>query len=401
MLPVPAITLPEPRLRGANILIIEDVELNQRMLAHILQGYGYKNVHIASCGQEGLERTQALRPDLVLLDLMMPGMDGFEYTSLVRSRREFDDIPILVQTMLDEQEHKVRIFELGATDFVNKPVLPGELIARVKVHLERRYLLEDLRAYRERIGEELEAARAMQDKLMPAQQQASMCERVYDLQIATHFESCSELGGDGFGIKPISDTRLAIYAYDFSGHGITAALNVFRLHTLMHDQFMNGSEPGSFLNLLNHHLLRLLEPGQFATMFYGVIDTESNCLQYATAAAPPPMLIANSPREVLPLSGRGFPLGVVAKAEYETKYSPFMPGQTLFLYSDALIETPNARNDFFNEQRLMEYLMNDEPINGRRTARSALEQLIAHFRAHAGGPLRDDLTLGVYHRRGR
>lgn len=390
--------MPSQRLKEAVILVVDDVQLNRKMLIGHLQARGYTQLLHAHDGRSALEMTYQHRPDLVILDLMMPDMDGYEYCRRIRSDAEFATMPIIVQTALDEMEHKLNAFRTGASDYLCKPVDGDELEARVNVHLTNRFLIHDLATYNIRISQEMDAARAMQNRLMPSEQNVKMCERVFDLNIASHFETSSTLGGDCWGMRPICDHKLAIYMYDFSGHGISAAMNIFRMHTIMREFNHVGGDPGAFLTNVNRQLKPLLERNEFATMFYGVLDTEANCLLYATAAPTSPLLYSNSQKETLSLTSRGFPLGVVAHASYDTKYVPFLPGDVLMLFSDGLSEARNTGGDVLGEEELIKLLRRVMETAPSNPSAAALKEARAALRKHATGPLADDLTLSFYAR---
>ncbi len=309
-------------------------------------------------------------------------------------------MPIIVQTALDEMEHKLNAFKLGASDYITKPVDGRELEARVLVHLTNKFLMQDLSSCNMQILMEMEAAKAMQNRLMPTAHQVKMCERVFDIDIGSYFETSSLLGGDCWGMRPLSDTKLAIYMYDFSGHGISAAMNIFRMHTIMREFNHSSGEPGTFLSTLNRHLHPLVERTEFATMFYGIIDIEANCLLYASAGVPSPILCARAEAAPLSLVGRGFPLGILANATYETQYSAFLPGDMLVFFSDCLIETRNSEGAFIPDSRIAE-ILKDAIASKEQPACAAINGLHRLLKAHSSAPLIDDMTINAYHRRCR
>lgn len=130
---------------------------------------------------------------------------------------------------------------------VSKPVVPVELMARVRIHLEKRLLIHDLRTYRERVAQELASARAMQQALLPQTAHIEALADRHRVRIGSHFEASSELGGDIWDIVTLNDHRFGVYMADFSGHGVTAALNTFRLHTLIQELPPPPEAPGVWL----------------------------------------------------------------------------------------------------------------------------------------------------------
>ena len=305
-------------------------------------------------------------------------------------------MPILVQTALDTIDQKLRAFKLGATDYICKPIDAGELLARTRVHLMQKLLMQDLRDYHTQTQAELSAARQMQDRLMPSGSQIKICERVFDMDIGVHVETSSQLGGDFWGIRPLSEQRMAVYMLDFSGHGVSAAMNVFRIHTVMQECQHATGDPAHFLTLLNRHLYPLLERHEFATMFYGIIDTQANCLIYAAAAMHPVLLFSKQETAPIELDHRGFALGAMANTTYESRAVPFMRGDLLLLYSDCLIESANANGIFLDEHAIASCV--NASLNGsdRKSAKDVVASLAGRLQAESPQPLRDDLTITAY-----
>lgn len=391
-------TISQDKINNALILVVDDIELNHKMLEHSLQAVGYTNILIANDGQQALKITQEKNPDIVILDLMMPHMDGFAYLEVIRNNPAFKNTPILVQTVLEDIENKIKAFSLGASDYICKPLDPTELAARVHVHLSNKLLTQELLDYQRSMKQEFESARKMQTRIMPSAQQINMSERVYDMKIANYFETSSHLGGDCWGMRPISETQFALWMFDFSGHGITAAMNVFRLHTVMQEFLHASADPGNFLSTLNRHIYPLLERHEFCTMFYGVVDVEANCLLYSSAAAQPACLFSSSNQNSVSLYERGLPLGSIAATSYETRFTAFAPGDLLLFYSDCLVETKNQAGQFIDEQALMKLVQNTMLSDEKNPALFAIEKIMSMFKAHSEAPLGDDLTINAYYR---
>ncbi len=394
-------TVDPTRLHASRILVVDDIELNRELILQSLKQAGFHNIHLAADGSEALRLTRELRPDLVILDLMMPSMDGFAYCEAVREDEAFKHMPIIVQTALDDIEQKMRAFRLGASDYICKPLDPGELIARTKVHLNQKILMLDLFQFQQAMKAELRSARQMQLRLMPSESFTTMCERVYDMDIASHFQTSSELGGDGWGMRPITDNKIAIWVFDFSGHGVTAAMNVFRMHTIMQECVALSADPGQYLTQLNRRLREFLETDQFATMFYAVVDTEANSLQYVSAAAPAALLCSTQEPVPVPLQSRGLPLGVVATTQYETRYAPFSEGDMVILHSDCLLEASNEEGKGLDEAEFHRHIAGRMMQPHTHPAKDMLKAVLEIFSGHHCGPLSDDLTLSLFYRNRR
>ncbi|CAK0751320.1 phosphoserine phosphatase RsbU/P [Azospirillaceae bacterium] len=201
-------------------------------------------------------------------------------------------------------------------------------------------LLSSLQRYRERTELELTLARKMQERLMPQPAQLARIRQELGLSLYAHFAPSSELGGDFWGMGRDDRGRLVVWLVDFSGHGVGAALNTFRLHAILNQLDFTGFEPAALLAALNTRLYSLLPSGLYATMLAGVVDQDSNRFIYASASATRPM--AWAPGAAKPETGdnAGLPLGIADNASYETRSLELPPGGRLFLYSDAAVELP-------------------------------------------------------------
>jgi sigma-B regulation protein RsbU (phosphoserine phosphatase) len=149
--------LPE-RFTQARILVVDDIPINVKLICSILMAAGYTKIETAHDGIDALKKTYRFEPDLVLLDIMMPVLDGFGYCERIRSDPGAIRMPIIMQTALNEREAKLRALSTGADDFLNKPLDPEELLLRVHVHLERYFMFQDLDQIRSYLKMELDQA---------------------------------------------------------------------------------------------------------------------------------------------------------------------------------------------------------------------------------------------------
>ncbi|AWK87420.1 PP2C family protein-serine/threonine phosphatase [Azospirillum thermophilum] len=388
----------DPAVADARILVVDDNRVNRNLLVALLERGGITRIDQAEDGTDGLARVESFKPDLILLDLMMPNVDGFEMCRRLRADPRWKTLPILVQSSLNRSEDRARAFAAGATDYVGKPLNASELLARVQILLRRKALVQDLEQFRRRAEAELDLARRMQERLMPAAGRLAEVERSHGVAIAAHFAPSSELGGDFWGLYPMGPGRLGVHLVDFSGHGVGAALNTFRLQVLC-QQIAAGGPPGAgpdpadYLARINRRLCTLLPAGQFATMLVGVIDTRAGEFVYASAGSTRPMAwsLDGSAAGAGPLLGdsAGLPLGLLATAEYETRRLPLPAGGRLFLYSDAAIEIP-AGDDVLDDVGLAALVSRRmAERDGARFLAGILDDL------HAAGPIDDDLTALV------
>lgn len=160
------------RLSKARILVIDDANFSIHLVTFALTKAGYHNIETARDGEEGLRKTISFQPDLVILDLKMPKIDGFSYCARVRSERGYPGMPIIVQTMLGEREVKLRALSCGADDFLNKPFDQEEFALRVRLHLERYFQMQDMNELCSYMQMELEQAETLMKQLQQSQMPA-------------------------------------------------------------------------------------------------------------------------------------------------------------------------------------------------------------------------------------
>ncbi|MDO8607131.1 MAG: fused response regulator/phosphatase [Phaeospirillum sp.] len=334
---------------NGSVLIVEDSALNQQLVSTMLEIMGITRIETAEDGLEGLERLKTFSPDIIILDVMMPRMDGITFLQHLRANPAHAEIPVLVATALDEASERAAAFDAGASDYVVKPIDRREFMARVSVHLRSRLLIARLRRYQDRLGRDLAAAQAMQEGLLPTAAEIAHVEAAYGMRLNSVFRSSSELGGDLWGLIPVDKHRFGLYLVDFSGHGIAAAINTFRLHVLLGKKGDVAGDPAALLGRINQALLGVLQRGQFATMIYAVFDSSRHTMTFASASAPAPALRGPDGAARL-LAINSHPLGVIAEAAYHNTEVPFQPGSGLLLYSDGLTEAIDGNGNFLGEK---------------------------------------------------
>jgi len=380
--------LDEPDLSLCRVLVMEDNPSNQAVLNRLLNVAGITDIVIASDGIEGLHKVLSFRPDLIILDMTMPRMNGQEVLYHLKAAPETRHIPVLVQTVSDTREMREKAFSSGATDFITKPINPLEFFARVKVHLENRILIYNLRHQLDQIETEMQSARRMQVDMLPHPDHISeVCDH-FGIKLSQYFEPSSMLGGDFWQMFPIRGELLGFYLCDFSGHGVAAALNTFRLHGIIAQMDKKKiSSPATFLEVLNTRLYDLLPRGQFATFFFGIYNPKDRTLSYAGANAPQPFWYSGKSSTLLETSG--LPLGIIPTASYESHTIQLSPGDSLFFYSDALTESPSPEGRRLGTdgiQRILEHHIQNPntPV--------ALRSIMNSFFEFAPPPPPDDVT---------
>lgn len=322
----------------SNILVVDDTALNRELIVTYLESDGYINIQVAEDGLDALKKMEKFTPALIITDLMMPKMDGIELIRHVRRSEEFRQIPIIVQTALTNNEEKQEAWSSGANDVLSKPIHKLELLSRVRVQLVTTLMMMQLDNYYQTAQQDIKQALTLQRSLLPDEEALKRIEERYGIKIDYIFEPSRFLSGDLWGTLEIDDNQLGIWICDYSGKGIKAALNTFRLHTLVHEYRNSASTPSEMLDLLNRRFHSMIDVGQFATFLMGVLDISKKTFRYVGASTPHPLIYNAKGKKFHVGDGSGLPLGISDDACYPVRTAEIPTGQTLVLYSDALWE---------------------------------------------------------------
>ena len=321
-----------------HVLIVDDEPTIRDLIKSFIGFLGIGHVSEAGNGEEALALAETLQPDLIVCDLRMPIMDGQEFLERLRDIQAFQETPVLMVTGADDTAVRNKLLAAGATNVIGKPIDGTVVMERVRVALEHQTMVESLRAYQQKTAAEFMAAKAIQADLMPTFSQMRRLERSYGLNLDATYQPCEDLGGDMWGFRTLDDQRVMFYLADFSGHGLIASLNTFRLHTLVSRIVEFDLSPSDTLARLNTELCAVLPRGQFAAMFVGVLDIERGVLKYSNAATPEPLFGRRGEPGLHIGNSKGVPLGLKAGVSYKEWKVPFPEGAFMMTYSDALIE---------------------------------------------------------------
>jgi sigma-B regulation protein RsbU (phosphoserine phosphatase) len=203
---------------------------------------------------------------------------------------------------------------------------------------------------------QLAAAIALQSDMLPSSEQLAEIQGGCPLDLSSYYKPRDHIGGDIWGVEVVGPQRIMIYVADFTGHGVSAALNTVRLHSFVHMKLRSADNPAWLLRRLNNRLRAVLPVGQFATMFCATIDFHMQTIEYASAGAPPQLYRRSSKDPFEVISQPSLPLGILSDVAYESQTVAFYPGGSLVLYTDWLIETPQPPRSLFTIESLRELL---------------------------------------------
>jgi phosphoserine phosphatase RsbU/P len=370
------------------LLLVDDAPANIQVANSILKD-DYR-VRVATSGAKALELVQAKpAPDLILLDVEMPEMDGYEVCRRLKADPETRDIPVIFLTGKTEAEDETRGFSVGAVDYIHKPFSPAVVKARVQTHLALRETREQLARRLSAIQNELEMARKIQLSILPRE-----VPRVVGLEIAARYVPMTSVAGDFYDFISVDEKRFGALVADVSGHGVPAALVASMLKIALASQAAHASDPARVLDGLNQALC-----GKFASHFvtaaYLFVDTEKGTIDYAGAGHPPVVLCGKSAGSARALQQNGLFLGMFPHAKYSAIQVALAPGDRCAVYTDGVSEARNPADEEFGTERLKSLLEAgaDEPADA--LADRVLDSLNAWTARPSGEGHDDDITLLV------
>jgi sigma-B regulation protein RsbU (phosphoserine phosphatase) len=372
------------------ILIVDDSRMNRMVLNKHLSKEGYTLME-AESANAALKILDYRKPDLILLDVVMPEMSGFDLCQLLKQQQTTKEIPIIFITSLDSTEDKIKGLELGAVDFITKPFNTAEILARVRTQVTLQHMYQTILETNKRIARDLETARQIQRNLLPK------CPGQFTGNISFDYAyiPCEEVGGDFFDVYQISDTHIVFYIIDVSGHGVASALITvftkifFSIHAKTH------RNPGELLQMLNQQFFRDRLTEKHIAVFLGVLDLQHDLLIWSSAGqSVAPILYTPEYEEVL--SMHSFPIGLIENAQYTTSQCPVKPGTSLLMYSDGVTDIRlRDGTPLFEEQSLLEYIHTHKYSDNQSLVNSLLSYIkLRRYDEH----FQDDVTIFLLQR---
>ncbi len=386
------------------VLVVDDSRLQRRILSSSLNRWGYHVIEAAS-GEEALEICRGAGPDLIVSDWMMPGMGGLEFCQRFRALRGDRYGYFILLTSKSDKIEVAQGLDVGADDFLTKPVNAVELRARIRagqrvLDMERQ-LTEKNRLINDtlmRMDGDLVEAQRLQQSLV-----REPFRRYPGLDVSLMLRAAGRVGGDLIGAFRVSDDEVGVYAFDVSGHGVASALMAARLAAHFSgnsaDQNIalriaaNGTvemrDPSQVARHLNRMLLEEMETEHYLTLLLARVRPGDGCITLTQAGHPHPVL-QRAGGEVTFIGAGGLPVGLIAGAEYTDIDVSVAPGDRLFLGSDGITECMTPAGAMLGEDGLTELLAR----NSRRGL-AFFEALLWDLSNFAGERDFDDDVSGV------
>ena len=389
------------------LLVVDDNEMNRDTLSRRLIRAGH-TVDLADGGQVALEMISTGQYDTVLLDVMMPEVDGFEVLRQVRETLSPEQLPIIMATAKTDSDTIVAALNLGANDYVTKPLDYPVVRARIQTQLALKEARESLSEAHDRMKHDLEAAAEIQRASLPDEFELE------GYQFSWRLFPCEELGGDGLKFAALDDDNVVVCLWDVAGHGVSAGLlSVSIAHMLSpglsrstlafehSDGKLSAVSPAMVAHRLNERFPMDENASRFFTLCYGVLNTRTGTFRYVSAGHPAPVLLnsdgiaPNSHAEQV----SGVPIGMIDSSvgDYEENEISLSPGDRLYIYSDGFDEQANGDDEIFGKERLGELCAGQTEQSVDSVAQRLYDHLLTWGQAER---LSDDASMIVIERNG-
>ena len=378
------------------ILIVDDEPFNIDYLEQELEDADCITIS-ATNGQEALNKVQDESPDLVLLDIMMPVMDGFEVLVRLKADPATRHIPVIVISALDNLSSVVRGIHLGAEDYLPKPFEPTLLHARITSSLEKKRLRDLEHQYLQSLERELEIGRQIQLGFLP-----SALPHIDGWEIAAYFKAAREVSGDFYDAFLLPDGDLVFLVGDVCGKGVGAALFMTLFRSLIRaattDYFYDRGDAGTLsptgrlqhiISFTNQYVANTHgEASMFATVFIGLLHPRDGVLRYINGGNEPALVLGKD-QEITPLWPTGPIVGVIPEAQYTVQEITLPRGSMLLAFTDGITDALNPAGEAFGRERIHQLLSASPPLP---TALLSLLEAELHQFIHTAHQF-DDITL--------
>ena len=346
------------------ILIVDDEPFNVDYLEQELEELDYITI-AAINGQDALDKVHSETPDLVLLDIMMPVMDGFEVLSRLKADPATRDIPVIVISASNNLSSVVRGIQLGAEDYLPKPFEPVLLHARISASLQKKRLHDLEQLYLKSLERELEIAREIQKDFLPYE-----LPKVDGWEIAVCFKAAREVAGDFYDAFLLPDGELVCVVGDVCGKGVGAALFMTLFRSLIRatcttDYFCGPNQAQALttverlqhaVSFTNQYIAETHgEANMFATLVVGIVDLTDGTLTYVNCGNEPPLILGCG-GEVTLLQPTGPVVGTLPEAHFDVKEVAMEVGSLFLAFTDGIPDALNRENENFGTQRLLQIL---------------------------------------------
>lgn len=376
------------------VLVVDDEVFNVDYLIQELEDFGV-NTLAAENGIEALKKVVEHSPDLVLLDIMMPKMDGFEVLARMKSDESLRDIPVIIISAHSDMQHVLKGIKMGAEDYLPKPFDPLLLKARINASLEKKRFRNLEKEYLKGLERELEIGRQIQAGFLPKEIVSPK-----GWEISAFFRAAKEVSGDFYDVLPLADDRLALIVGDVTDKGVGAALYMALYRTLLRaflstNRFVESGTKNSLSEaaaFVNNYICRVHHSVMYLTAFIAILDPSSGKLAFVSAGHDFPLVIRKN-GNIEELKPTGPAIGILEDRVFGLGEIRLEAGDALLAYTDGLLDIRNSAGKSFGSQNL-------RALVGKKTKGigTLITEIVSQVNDFSAGTVQyDDITmLGIF-----
>jgi len=371
-----------------NILIVDDTPANLRLLSQVLSERGY-GVRAVTSGSRALESIEVTQPSIILLDIRMPEMNGYEVCERLKQDPRTRDIPIIFISALNEIEDKIHGFSIGCVDYVTKPFQFEEVLARIETHLALRRLQKQLLDANKRFEQELTLAGNLQASFFPKKPP-----HIPGWQLAVTLKPARETSGDFYDVYMLPNRQLAVLVADVVDKGAAAALYMALSWTLIRTYALEYPDrPEVVLSSANRRMISDTDATRFVSVFFGNLNPATGKFTYCNAGHNPPILFNRVDGESINrLAKTGLILGIIEDETWKQGMVDLRPGDIVVHYTDGVTEAQNMEGNLYGADRLIQCVQANLDLSAEAIQEAILKDIYT-FIGHASQL--DDIALVV------
>jgi len=376
------------------ILIADDTPANIKIIEKFIERRGFE-VIVAENGEEALKKYQSEKPDLVLMDIMMPKMDGYEATAKIRELDRDNWIPIIFLSAKTTVEDQIKGLEVGGDDYLSKPVdlrmLEAKLAAVLRVvnmQRELAFTSDKLLDFAKQNSEEMELAKRLMNNMLQKYADESM------LNVRMSNEAAENISGDICITQLADNNKLYVLLADATGHGLSAAISMIPLTQVFYKMAADGFGIASIAKTINGKLKELLPIDRFVAATIASIDYNNQCIELWNGSNPTPMMVNQKGAVIKRFEQSNFALGIVDNKDFSSKTEVYMFNDAceLIIFSDGLSDQINQANESFGIERVKAAMSKINPEESKyQTAYDALLTELMEFKKNC--KQQDDISL--------
>lgn len=376
----------------SKVLIVDDDSVNRMILEGMLINQGHQVIQ-AENGQLAIDSYINNKPEMVLMDIMMPVMNGYEATKEIKRLAGDDFVPIIVLTAMTDEDELVKCVHSGADDFLTKPFSHVVLMAKIKALCRMQDLYKTISVQRDEIELNRQMLQEEQEQASKIYKRMTTKDEIDGLTLRHHMSPMSLFNGDMLLSAKGPDDTIFVFLTDATGHGLPAALGAFPVRDIFYTMVDKGCSGVEIIEELNRKLVEILPTEFFLCGTMLIIPPQSNNCFVWNGGMPDVVLYRPEEHEIVQTIKSGnLPLGIASQAQFSANLIEITVKEddSVIMYSDGITEAQNKEGSYFGEKRFLEAVVSSDSFQ-------VIENLLKQVNLFSGDSHQsDDVSIVEY-----